>query len=72
MVMGFSGWMDGGEVSTGSVKRLIKTLGAEKIAEISPEPLYIYIKAVVWPTGHTDMAASVAVKDTRQNKPVSI
>jgi hypothetical protein len=41
LVLAFSGWMDGGDVSTGTVRRLIDLLGAERIAEIDPEPFYI-------------------------------
>jgi hypothetical protein len=40
--VGFSGWMDGGEVSTGTVKCFIETLGAQRFAEIGPEGFYIY------------------------------
>ncbi len=42
MVLAFSGWMDGGDVSTGTVRRLVDLLGAEPFAEIDPEPFYIY------------------------------
>lgn len=42
LVLAFTGWMDGGDVSTGTVKRLIDLLGAKPIAEIDPEPFYIY------------------------------
>jgi proteasome assembly chaperone (PAC2) family protein len=42
LLLGFSGWMDGGEVSTGTVKCLIDKLGAEKFAEIDAEGFYIY------------------------------
>lgn len=42
LILGFSGWMDGGDVSTGTIKRLIEKLGAERFAEINPEGLYIY------------------------------
>ena len=42
LVLAFSGWMDGGDVSTGTVKRLVDLLGAEPFAEIDPEPFYIY------------------------------
>jgi proteasome assembly chaperone (PAC2) family protein len=42
LVLAFSGWMDGGDVSTGTVRRLIDLLGAESVAEIDPEPFYIY------------------------------
>lgn len=42
LLLGLSGWMDGGNVSTGTVKCLIDKLEAEKFAEISPEGFYIY------------------------------
>ena len=42
LVLAFSGWMDGGDVSTGTVRRLVDLLGARPFAEIDPEPFYIY------------------------------
>lgn len=42
LVLAFSGWMDGGDVSTGTVERLVDLLEAEPIASIDPEPFYIY------------------------------
>lgn len=42
LVLGFDGWMDGGDVSTGTVQRLIDLLEARPIAEIEPESFYIY------------------------------
>lgn len=42
MVLGFSGWMDGGNVSTGTVKYLIGKLKAKKFAEINPQNFYIF------------------------------
>jgi len=42
LLLGFSGWMDGGEVSTGTVKYLINELEAEKLAEIDSEGFYIH------------------------------
>jgi hypothetical protein len=42
LVMAFSGWMDGGDVSTGTVERLVDLLNAREVAEIDPEPFYIY------------------------------
>jgi len=42
LLLGFSGWMDGGEVSTGTVKCLIDKLDARKFAEIEPKGFYIY------------------------------
>jgi proteasome assembly chaperone (PAC2) family protein len=42
MLLAFSGWMDGGEVSTGTLKNLLAHLDAPRIAYIDPEPFYIY------------------------------
>src|SRR5258708_27767975 len=42
LVLALSGWMDGGDVSTGTVQRLVDLLGARPIAEINPEEFYIY------------------------------
>ncbi len=42
LVLALSGWMDGGDVSTGTVRRLVDLLGARTIATIDPEPFYIY------------------------------
>jgi proteasome assembly chaperone (PAC2) family protein len=42
LLLGFSGWMDGGDVSTGTVKRLVDLLHARPFAQIDPEPFYIY------------------------------
>jgi len=42
LLLGFSGWMDGGEVSTGTVNCLINKLEARKFAEIEPTGFYIY------------------------------
>ncbi len=42
LLLGFSGWMDGGDVSTGTVECLVEKLDAEKLAEIDPNGFYIY------------------------------
>ena len=42
MVLGFTGWMDGGDVSTGTVDYLIRTLRAREVATIEPSEFYIY------------------------------
>ncbi len=42
LLVGFSGWMDGGDVSTGTVKVLAERLHARRIAEIEHEGFYIY------------------------------
>ena len=41
MVLGFTGWMDGGDVSTGTVQTLIDKLDARPLAEIDSEDFYI-------------------------------
>ena len=41
LVLGFSGWMDGGDVSTGAVDTLVNKLSARIFAEIASEDLYI-------------------------------
>ncbi|MFQ5733666.1 MAG: PAC2 family protein [Planctomycetaceae bacterium] len=42
LMLSFDGWMDGGDVSTGTVERLVDLLKAEPIAEIDSDPFYIY------------------------------
>jgi predicted ATP-grasp superfamily ATP-dependent carboligase len=42
LVLAFTGWMDGGDASTGTVRRLVDLTGSEPVAEIDPEPFYIY------------------------------
>lgn len=42
LVCGINGWVDGGEVATGTVKHLIKKLRAKKFAEIATSPFHIY------------------------------
>jgi predicted ATP-grasp superfamily ATP-dependent carboligase len=41
LLMGFSGWMDGGDVSTGTIKYLVDKLEAEEFARIEAESFYI-------------------------------
>ena len=42
LVLGFNGWMDGGEVSTGIIDYLVLKLRASKLASIDPAPFYLY------------------------------
>jgi len=42
MILGFTGWMDGGGVSTGTVAYLAERLGARTLAAIQPQGFYIY------------------------------
>ncbi len=41
LLLGLSGWMDGGEVSTGTVDCLVDKLDARRFAEIEPDGFYI-------------------------------
>lgn len=42
LLLGLSGWMDGGNVSTGTVKYLIDKFAAERFADIQSGGFYIY------------------------------
>jgi proteasome assembly chaperone (PAC2) family protein len=42
LLLGFEGWMDGGDVSTGTVRVLAERLYAKRFAEIEPEGFYLY------------------------------
>lgn len=42
LLLGFSGWMDGGDVSIGTIRVLIERLHARRIAEIDHQGFYIY------------------------------
>jgi hypothetical protein len=42
LVLAFTGWMDGGDVSTGTVRRLVGLLDAPPVAEIDPDPFYLF------------------------------
>lgn len=42
LIIGFSGWMDGGEVSTGTVNYLVDNFDAQECGSIEPEDFYIY------------------------------
>ncbi len=41
MVLALDGWMDGGEVSTGTVGWLVEQLGAKEVAHMQPDPFYL-------------------------------
>jgi proteasome assembly chaperone (PAC2) family protein len=42
MILGLDGWMDGGDVSTGTLDCLVQKLHAKPFAEIAPEAFYLY------------------------------
>ena len=42
LVLAFSGWMDGGNVSTGTVDRLVELFGAEELAMIDSDDYYLF------------------------------
>lgn len=42
LLLALTGWMDGGSVSTGTVKRVMDRRDVERIANIDPDDFYIY------------------------------
>jgi len=42
MLLALAGWMDGGLVSTGTVRRLMEDRDTKETARIDPDPFYIY------------------------------
>jgi proteasome assembly chaperone (PAC2) family protein len=42
LLLAFSGWMDGGDVSTGTVRRLVDVLCARSFAEIDAESFHLF------------------------------
>jgi len=42
MVLGLSGWMDGGDVSTGTIGQLVQLTSAQLVGQIEPKGFYIY------------------------------
>jgi proteasome assembly chaperone (PAC2) family protein len=42
MLLALTGWMDGGHVSTGTVRRLMDNRKVKEIARIDPDPFHIY------------------------------
>src|SRR5215208_2166682 len=42
MLLALTGWMDGGHVSTGTVRRLMDNRKVKEIGRIEPDPFYIY------------------------------
>jgi predicted ATP-grasp superfamily ATP-dependent carboligase len=42
LILGFTGWMDGGDVSTGAIDQFAIKLKAQPVAEIESEAFYIY------------------------------
>jgi hypothetical protein len=42
MLLAFTGWMDGGLVSTGTVERMMENRDLVEIARIDPDPFYIF------------------------------
>jgi proteasome assembly chaperone (PAC2) family protein len=42
LVLGFSGWMNGGDVSKGTIEYLKSALSAKQFAQISPQDFYIF------------------------------
>lgn len=42
LLLALTGWMDGGMVSTGTVRRLMEERAVEDVAHVEPDPFYIY------------------------------
>lgn len=42
LLMGFTGWMDGSEISTGTIDYLRRRLEAEEVASIDPSSFFLY------------------------------
>ena len=42
MVIGFAGWMDGGDVSTGTIETLVEKLAGRLLAEIDPRDFHLF------------------------------
>jgi proteasome assembly chaperone (PAC2) family protein len=42
LLLAFTGWMDGGDVSTGTVNRIVDLVDAKQIGEVDAEPFYLY------------------------------
>lgn len=42
LILGFTGWMNGSEVSSGTLAYLIEKQNAKPFAEIEPDPFYLY------------------------------
>src|SRR5437763_17158654 len=42
LLLALTGWMDGGDVSTGTVKRLMENRDLVDIAQIDPDSFYIF------------------------------
>lgn len=42
LIVSFDGWMDGGEVSTGTVRYLVERLGARRFADIDPSNFFLF------------------------------
>src|SRR5437899_12668515 len=44
LVMAFGGWIDAGRAATGTVRHLIRDLGAERVAPIDAEEFFVLIQ----------------------------
>jgi proteasome assembly chaperone (PAC2) family protein len=47
-VAGFGGWIDAGSASSGAVEHLIKSLNAQRVAELDPELFYAFSDTRPW------------------------
>jgi proteasome assembly chaperone (PAC2) family protein len=42
LVMAFGGWIDAGRAATGALRHLVRDLQAERVAQIDPEPFFMF------------------------------
>jgi len=42
LLLALTGWMDGGDVSTGTVQRIMQGRQVTELARIDPDPFYIF------------------------------
>ena len=78
MLLALTGWMDGGDVSTGTVRRPARaTWPRARVAEIDPEPFYIYnfpgsmeIAALFRPEVKYEDGVDHAVRDAAEHLPL--
>src|SRR5215468_5558893 len=42
MVMAYGGWIDAGQAATGALRHLVRDLSATRVAQIDPEPFFMF------------------------------
>jgi proteasome assembly chaperone (PAC2) family protein len=47
-IAGFGGWIDAGSASSGAIEHLVKSLNAQRVAELEPEQFYAFSDTRPW------------------------